>query len=156
MPRTHRTAERGILIATFLAAIGCAAVALWPMPTPAPVRAARSLRSIGADERKAMVAFQKIYQDLQDGASPESAADRIDHDVLPVWRRAWMKAETVAQGPLSTYIPDGLAEYFRQREIAWRAMSKALRDDDPLQALRCRRAWREANKMADKINASRH
>lgn len=155
MSRTHR-AERWIMIVTLLGAIGCATVAFWPRPTPTQVLAARLLQSIGADERRAITAFEHIYRDLQHGTSHASAAERIDRHVLPPWHSAQSKAKAAAKGPLGAYIPSYLTEYFRQREIAWLAMSKALRDDDRRQALRFREAWEAANKLAAKINANQN
>ena len=150
----HRI-EPGIMLVTLLAAIGCAAFAFWPEP-PSPARlAAKELRVIGAAERRANIAFVDIWKDLEQGGRPELAAEQIEQVVLPSWHFAQARIEAVDHGRLAPFMPDRLGEFFRQREIAWIALSNALRDNDPIEAMHFRRAWKAADRIAEEIRATR-
>lgn len=154
-PRDRGGVELWIMFVTFLGTIGCAALAFRPA-TPSPTQlAAKELRAIGAAEQRANLAFLKIWKSLERGGRPEAAAERIDQVVLPTWRDAQARIEAAKQGPLAPFMPDRLGEFFRQREIAWIALSNALRENDPIEALHFRQAWRASDRIAQEIRAGR-
>ena len=154
-PRERGRVEAGIMVVTFLAAVGCAAFAFWPK-APSPARlAAKELRVIGAAEQRANLTFVEIWKDLEQGGRPEIAAERIERVVLPNWRFAQARIDAADDGPLASFMPDRLGEFFRQREIAWIALSNALRDNDPIEAIHFRKAWEAADRIAEEIRASR-
>lgn len=149
------TREPWLIAGTFFLAVSCAVVAFWPEPPDPNMLAADEMAAIYADEQLAGVVFQNVWRELGNGADPGQVADRIDRDVLPVWRRGRARVDRACMGPLADRFPRKLPEFFRKREIAWVIMAEALRSNDPVEAQESREAWQAANDLADEILAEK-
>ena len=136
---------------TFFLAVCCAVAAFWPESPDPNVIVAKEMAAIYADEQLAGTLFQNVWEELGRGGDPVRMADRIQTEVLPIWRRGRARVDRVCLGPQADWYPRKLPEFFRKREMAWVILADALRSNDPVDAQESREAWQAANDLADEI-----
>ena len=142
----HRS-ERVVLVLTGAGAVLCAAIAFWPVPDYR-----EEYRRLGETEQRAITARQAILADAQAGrASETEIANRIEREVLPVWRDAVRQASEIPEGAVG--IPMGVSQVFRARQEAWEAMVAAARSADPNLSQEAGRRWAAANEAAARLRA---
>ena len=111
-----------------------------------------SFGRLGEAERHGIAAWQAILADAgSDKLTDAAVADRIEREVLPLWREARQQAVALETGPWATRVTPRFAEAFRRREEAWEAMVVAGRTGDPAQSRRAKAAWLEANRLVAEL-----
>jgi len=96
-----------------------------------PLETARAEAArIAADEVRAHDAWRQIWAT----AGPtwdEDEVTRIEQEVLPPWRAARRRLESLRSGATARYFPEELVAFFRLREESWVALIDAVRSEDP-------------------------
>jgi len=146
--RVGDRSERLIMAAAGLGAVVCAAIAFWP------VRDYREeYRRLGATETRAVAAWQAILSEVRaERLSDAQVADRIEREVLPVWRDAGRQAADLPAG--ATADPERLFRAFQTREDAWKAMIAAARSRDPALSRQAARKWAEADEALARLRGT--
>lgn len=99
-------------------------------------------------EQRGIAAWRAVVTDTRARKLPDAAvADRIEREVLPLWREARRQAAELEDGPWAARVAPGLADVFRRREEAWEAMVVAGRTGDSEQSRRAKEAWLEADRL---------
>ncbi len=141
-PTTGDRSERFVMAATGLLALLFGTAAFWPAAT-----FEEEFGRLARLEGRAITAWQSIVADSQAGKLSEpQAADRIDREVLPIWKQARARLSRLETGKWANRLPKRLSEAFRLREEAWTEMAAAARGDEPA-TRRAQNAWRAADQV---------
>lgn len=139
--------ERIILTATGLLGVLFTVLAFRSVPS-----FEEDFARLGQAEQRGIAAWQAVVTESGSGKLPGTAvADRIEREVLPLWREARRQAAAMEDGPWAGRVAPGFADVFRRREEAWEAMVVAGRTGDSAQSRRAREAWLEADRLVAEL-----
>lgn len=155
LPRvvSHRS-ELLLLIPLTLSGLAFAYFAFQPTPPDPAVQAAIDAQFISAAEQQAIAAFQTIVNENRAGTlSDLDAAQRVEAEVLPVWKAARERIAAARAGPGAAFFPPELDEVFRLRQESWEALVVAVKNEDRSAMEEQHAKWQAADAIIQKLRA---
>ncbi|MBA3316354.1 MAG: hypothetical protein H0T47_24090 [Planctomycetaceae bacterium] len=145
-----------LLIPLTVSGLAFAWFAFQPDPPDPYLLAIADSKAINESEQAAIAAYRAITTEIRAGALDDlAAADRVERDVLPAWRKARRRIVTARAGPAAAFFPAELEEIFRLREESWVALVAGVRNDDASAIERHRTKWQEADAIIARLRAAR-
>jgi len=149
-----RRSELLLFIPLTLSGLAFAYFAFQPAPPKPAVQAALDAQFINAAEQRAIAAFHSIVSEHRAGTLNDlDAAQRVETEVLPIWRSARQRIAVARAGPGAEFFPPELDDFFRLRQESWEALVVAVKNDDHAAMEEQRAKWQAADAIVQKLNA---